>query len=102
LSYYDIKYVRYNIDVQEVENAVREEIEGPGRLLLYRAMKKKIREVHNLAVPRGLVHNVMGTIEPDSLERRGNVRHSKIIKYVGCIKDTCNLWVNYILFNGRH
>jgi hypothetical protein len=68
LSYYDIKYVHYNIDVQEVENAVREEIEGPGRLLGYRAMKKKIREVHNLAVPRGLVHNVMGTSELDSLE----------------------------------
>ncbi|XP_028404817.1 uncharacterized protein LOC114527386 [Dendronephthya gigantea] len=74
LAYFDIKYVRYDIDVQEVENIVREEIEGPGQLLGYRAMQKKLREVHNLAVPRGLVHNVMGiVVDPDGLERRGNV-----------------------------
>ena len=33
LAYFDIKYVQYNIDLQEVENAVRNQIEGPGQLL---------------------------------------------------------------------
>ena len=65
-----IKYVRYNIDLDEVENAVREETEGPGQLLGYRAMQRKLREQHNLAVPRALVHNVMGMVDPEGLERR--------------------------------
>ena len=60
LAYFDIKYIQHNIDLQEVENAVPNEIEGPGQLLGYRAMHKKLREVHNVAVPRGLVHDVMG------------------------------------------
>jgi hypothetical protein len=77
LGHFDIKYVRYNIDLQEVENAVCEELEGPGQLLGYRAMQRKLREVHNLAVPRGLVHNVMGVVDPDGLERRGNVGQKK-------------------------
>ena len=77
LAHFDIKYVRYDIDLQEVENAVRDEVEGPGQLLGYRAMQKKLREVHNLAVPRGLVHDVMGMVDPDGLERRGNVGQRK-------------------------
>ena len=77
LAYFDIKYDQYNIDLQEVENAVRNEIEGPGQLLGYRAMQKKLREVHNLAVPRGLVHDVMGMVDPDGLECRGNVGQKK-------------------------
>ena len=75
LAYFDIKYVQYNIDLQEVENAVRNEIEG--QLLGYRAMQKKLREVHNLAVPRGLVHDLMGMVDPDGLEQRGNVGQKK-------------------------
>ena len=73
LAHFDIKYVRYNIDLDEVENAVREETEGPGQLLGYRAMQRKLREQHHLAVPRALVHNVMGMVDPEGLERRGNV-----------------------------
>jgi hypothetical protein len=30
--------VRYDIEVEDVENVVREEMEGPGKLLGYRAM----------------------------------------------------------------
>ncbi|KAK3698100.1 hypothetical protein QZH41_017518 [Actinostola sp. cb2023] len=62
-----------HIDLKEVENAVREETEGPGQLLGYRALQRKLREQHNLAVPRALVYDVMGIVDPEGLERRGNV-----------------------------
>jgi hypothetical protein len=37
--------VRYDIEVENVENAVREEMEGPGQLLGYRAMQRKLFHV---------------------------------------------------------
>jgi hypothetical protein len=64
LAFFDIKYIRYDTQIEEVETAVREEIEGPGQFLGYRAMQRKLREQHNLAVPRDLVHDVMGYVDP--------------------------------------
>ena len=40
-------------------------------------MHKKLSEQHNLAVPRNVVHDVMLDVDPDGLERRGNVEHKK-------------------------
>lgn len=34
----DISYLRYDIKIEDVENAVREEIKGPDQLSGYRAM----------------------------------------------------------------
>ena len=65
LAFFGIQYIKYDTDIEEVETAVREEIEGPGQLLGYRAMHKKLREQHNLAVPRDLVHDVMGLVNPE-------------------------------------
>ena len=78
LAYFDIKYVRYNIEVEDVENAVREEMEGPDQLLGYRAMQRKIWEQHQLPVPRNLVYDVMTMVDPEGLERRGHVGKKKI------------------------
>ena len=50
MAFYDIKYVRYDTPLEDVESAVREEMEGPGQLLGYRAVQQKLREQHNLAV----------------------------------------------------
>ena len=69
LAFFDIKYT----DVEDVENAVSEEMEGPGQLLGYRAMHHKICEQHQLHVARNLVHDVMTLVDPEGLERRGNV-----------------------------
>ena len=77
LAFFDIKYIRYDTQIEEVETAVREEIEGPGQFLGYRAMQRKLREQHNLAVPRDLVHDVMGYVDPEGLERRGSVGKKK-------------------------
>ncbi|XP_027044929.1 uncharacterized protein LOC113672779 [Pocillopora damicornis] len=52
-------------------------MEGPGQYLGYRAMQRKIREQHKLAVPRNLVHDVMGMVDPEGLTRRGNVGQKK-------------------------
>ena len=73
MSYFDIKYTNYEVDVAQVEDAVRKETDGPGRLLGYRAMHKKVREIHKLNVPRNLVYDVMTEINPEGLEARGNV-----------------------------
>ena len=77
LAFFGIQYIKYNTDIEEVETAVREEIEGPGQLLGYRAMHKKLREQHNLAVSRDLVHDVMGLVDPEGLQRRGDVGKKK-------------------------
>ena len=52
-------------------------MEGPGQYLGYRAMQRKLGEQHKLAVPRNLVYDVMGMVDPEGLERRGNVGQKK-------------------------
>ena len=58
------------VAVDEVEEAVTWEMEGPGRLLGHRAMQKKPRQVHDLRVPQDLVHTVMYNVDPVSMEER--------------------------------
>ena len=70
LAYFDIKYVDYEVTVGQVEQAFLEENSGPGQLLGYRAMHKKLRQEHNLQVPRGLVYDTMTRIDPEGLDRR--------------------------------
>ena len=55
------------------------ELEGPGKLLGYRAMQKKIRQVD---VPRDLVHAVMYDLDPEGLENRHVF--AKKMKLKGC------------------
>jgi hypothetical protein len=77
LAFFDIKYITYDTSIDDVENVIREEMEGPGQLLGYRAMHYKIREQHHLCVPRNLVYDVMTLVDPEGLERRGNVGTEK-------------------------
>lgn len=73
LRYFDIYYTDSNVSVQEVKDAVKLEVNGPGKLLGYRAMQKKLRQEHDLKVPRDLVHAVMYDVDPEGLEARGGV-----------------------------
>ncbi len=57
LRHFKITYTDTDISVDEVKDAVAQELRGPGKLLGYRAMQKKVR--HGLNVPRDLVHSVM-------------------------------------------
>ena len=77
MAHFGVKYVDYETDLKVVEKAVKEETGGPGQLLGYRSMHKKLREHHHLAVPRGLVYDVMTQIDPEVLERRGKVGQKK-------------------------
>jgi len=61
------KYVGQS-DVKDVKQAVAEELDGPGKLLGYRAMQKKIRQQYDLNVPRELVHAVMYDLHPEANE----------------------------------
>ena len=77
LQHFEIKFTDYDIDVEAVERAVRKEMEGPGRLLGYRALHKKVREIHGLNVPRKLIYDVMYEVNPQGLEDRGGVGEPK-------------------------
>ena len=74
---FGIKYVDHNINVDDVKKAVEAEIDGPGKLLGYGLMQRKVRDQHGLAVPRGLIYDVMTDVNPEGLQGRGNVGQSK-------------------------
>lgn len=64
------------VDLVAVKSAVKKELQGPGKLLGYRAMQQKVRELHGLNVPRDLVYAVMGEADQQGLEARGGVGQS--------------------------
>jgi hypothetical protein len=70
LQHFEIRCINRNISVDQVRDAVQEELQGPGVLFGYRAMHQNIRQVHDLAVPRDLVHDVMFQLDPEGLECR--------------------------------
>jgi len=53
-----------------VKDAVRKELDGPGKLLRYRAMQNRLRQEHDLLVPRDLVHAVMFDLDEEGLAAR--------------------------------
>lgn len=73
LQYFDIKYTDYEVTVGEIQEAVQEELQGPGKLLGYRGMQQKVREIHKLNVPRDVVYGMMAQEDPEGLECRGGV-----------------------------
>ena len=72
IEYFDIKYTDYSTTVEQVRAAFQEENSGPSQLLGYHAMHKQIREKHGLAVPRGLVYDVMMLDDEDGLMAYGD------------------------------
>ena len=60
-----------------MKEAVKKELDGPGKLLRYRAMHHKVRQDHALNVPRDLVHTVMYDLDPKGLEAHGPVGKKK-------------------------
>ena len=77
LQHFGIKFINYAIDVEDVKRAVVKEMDGPGCLLGYCALHKKICKLHGLNVPRNLVYNVMADVNPKDLEERGGVGQPK-------------------------
>ena len=77
LQYFGIEFTDYSVDIDDAREAVAKEMDGPGSLLGYRALHKKIREVHGLSVPRNLVYALMTEVNPQGLEERGCVGRPK-------------------------
>ena len=63
--------------MEEVKDAVKKELEGPGRLLGYRAMHKKVRQEYNLHVTRDVLYNVVYDLDPEGLKARGGIGAKK-------------------------
>ena len=57
------------MSVDKVKEAVKKELDGPGKLLGYRAMYHKVRQDHELKVPPDLVHTAMYDLDPKGLGR---------------------------------
>lgn len=74
LRHFNIFYTNTNVTLDQVKEAVGKELEGPGKLLGYRALHQKIRQEHLLNVPRDLVCAVMQEMDPEgmSCSRRQN------------------------------
>ena len=70
LRYFNIYYVNKALTVMEVKDAVLQEVDGPGKLLGYRAMQNKIRQKYGLLAPRDKIYDIMYELDPDGLEQR--------------------------------
>ena len=77
LRAFEISYINYDTDLDTVKNAFQTEVNGPGKLLGYRAMNLKLRTEHGIQVPRHLVYNVMKDIDPEGLEERNVKRKGR-------------------------
>jgi len=77
MRYFEIYYSDGEVSVEEVKTAVQNELTGPGKLLGYRSMQKKVRSEHGLNVPRDLVHAVMQEVDPDGLQARALAMKTK-------------------------
>ena len=85
LRHFGIYQTDPNVTVEDLRNAVQTELNGPGKDLGYRAMHNKIRQVHELNVPRHKVNNVMYELDPagescfseKSSSSKGQVYHKR-------------------------
>ena len=68
LRHFSINYIDYDTPLETVEDAIAQELEGPGSLLGVRAMTKKLRMHHDIKVPRNLVNAAMYDADPQGLE----------------------------------
>ena len=79
----DIKCINYEIEQDDLEESVHEEMNGPGNLLGYCALTKKIREIHSQKVLRNLVYAMMEHVDPSGLKKTRWHRETKA-KPKGC------------------
>jgi len=68
LCHFGIIYSDKDVTVDDVRQAVAEQMDRPGKLPGYWAVQKKIRQEHELNVPGDLVHPVMDNLDPEGLE----------------------------------
>jgi len=74
LRAFGICYTDKRVSLEEVKDAVRKKLDGPGKLLGYRAMQNRLRQGHDLLVPCDLVHAVMFDLNEEGLAARCPIR----------------------------
>lgn len=101
LHHFEIIYTEYSVDLDEVKGAVEREMKGPGSLLGYRSLHKKVREVHGINVPRNVVYDVMADVNPEGLEQRGGVGMPKRPRRTGAFTSNVSrsICVAFMLFS---
>ena len=70
MRYFNIFYHNKNVSLNAVKEAVKGELNGPGKLLGYRAMHLKIRQKNGLNVTRDQVYDVMTDVDLKGLRQR--------------------------------
>ena len=70
LRYFGIYKNDRRITVEEVMDAVSDELDGPEQLLGYRAMHQKLKHTRGMNVPRDLVYAVMTDLDWDAMQER--------------------------------
>ena len=86
LRHFSINYIDYDTPLETVQDAIAQELEGPGSLLGVRAMTKKLRMHHDIKVPRNLVHAAMYDADPQRLEDQRPAKGPFIIYTSGAPK----------------
>eukprot|EP00794_Sanderia_malayensis_P013470 gene13470-14861_t len=92
LNHFNIRYIERDTTLEAVEEAVHIELNGPGKLLGYRALHKKIRELHQLNVPRDVVYAMMEEVDPAGLRERAVVGKAKRPPRTGIFNSKGSDW----------
>ena len=90
LHHYGIHHINYDTPLVKVSAAVKKYLEGPGKILRYRAMNQKLRTEHNILVLHHLNHNMMAELDPEGLKARNLQRKGKKAK--GHFSSECVIW----------
>ena len=63
--------LQHLLTVEQVVDAVKQKLAGPGKHLGIRPMNNKLRQKHAIKVPRDLVHAAMTDLDPEGVAKRG-------------------------------
>ena len=92
MRYFNIFYHNKNVSLNDVKEAAKGELNGPGKLLGYRAKHLKIRQKNGLRVTRDQVYDVMTDIDLEGLRQRQprfKQKKGKRHIYCSCTKLGC-------------
>ena len=101
LRHFGVYYNDNTVSVEDVEEAIKKELEGPGKLLGYRALHKKVRQKYDILVTRDQVYDVMYDLDPEGLAARGGVGAKKIRRKKGNFSSKGPNWVHSLDGNDK-